>query len=218
MWRAGQLPVPAEQLPTGTIIIKEIKTPAHAAGLYARVSRSDQRKDLEAQLSRLVVYANNPRLTIVQAVSEVGSGLNGRRPKLIKLLANPKIQTIVVEHRDRLMRFGAEYVEAALTAQERKLLVMESSKVNDDLVQDMIEVLTSFCARLYGFGGLLADSSGACSACSVASRNPGKHTCVSVSPDAVCYLNSAWCDPARQSFPTTVWETLWHKMPHLRNG
>jgi putative resolvase len=150
MWRAGQLPVPAEQLPTGTIIVKEIKTPAHAVGLYARVSSSDQRKDLEAQLGRLVVYADNHRLTIVQAVSEVGSGLNGRRPKLIKLLANPKIQTIVVEHRERLMRFGAEYVEAALTAQERKLLVMESSEVNDDLVQDMIEVLTSFCARLYG--------------------------------------------------------------------
>src|ERR1700756_5129187 len=67
-------------------------------------------------------------------------------------------------------------------------------------------------------GGLPADPSGACSACSVASRNAGKHTCVSVSPDAVCYLNSAWCDPARQSFPTTVRETLWHKMPHLRNG
>src|ERR1700756_5714632 len=71
-------------------------------------------------------------------------------PQAHKTLANPKIQTIVVEHRERLMRFGAEYVEAALTAQERKLLVMESSEVNDDLVQDMIEVLTSFCARLYG--------------------------------------------------------------------
>src|SRR6202007_1480771 len=150
MWRAGQLPVPPEQLPTRTIIVKEIKTPANAVGLYARVSRSDQKKDLEAQLGRLVVYADSHRLTIVHAVSEVGSGLNGRRPKLIKLLANPKIQTIVVEHRDRLMRFGAEYVEAALTAQERKLLVMESSEVNDDLVQDMIEVLTSFCARLSG--------------------------------------------------------------------
>src|ERR1700747_2604527 len=150
MWRAGELPVPAEQLPTGTIIVKEIKTPAHAVGLYARVSRSDQKKDLEAQLGRLVIYANNHRLTIVQAVSEVGSGLNGRRPKLIKLLANPKIQTIVVEHRDRLMPCDAESVAASLTAQERKLLVMESSEVNDDLVQDMIEVLTSFCARLYG--------------------------------------------------------------------
>src|ERR1700752_1654045 len=109
-----------------------------------------QKKDLEAQLGRLVIYADNHRLTIVQAVSEVGSGLNGRRPKLIKLLANPKIQTIVVETRERLMRFGAEYVEAALTAQERKLLVMESSEVNDALVKDMIEVLTSFCAPLYG--------------------------------------------------------------------
>src|ERR1700739_4867615 len=98
MWRAGQLPVPAEQLPIGTIIVKEIKTPAHAVGLYARVSSSDKRKDLEVQLGPLVVYADNHRLTIVQAVSEVGSGLNGRRPKLIKLLANTHIQTIMVQH------------------------------------------------------------------------------------------------------------------------
>jgi len=142
--------VPAEQLPTAPSSSKEIKAPAHAVGLYARVSSSDQRKDLEAQLGRLVVYAHNHRMTVVEAVCEVGSGLNGRRPKLLKLLANPEIQTIVVEHRDRLMRFGAEYVEAALAAQGRKLMVMESSEVKDDLVQDMIEVLTSFCARLYG--------------------------------------------------------------------
>ena len=76
MWKAGPLPVPAEQLPTGTIIVKEIKASAHAVGLYARVSSSEQRKDLEAQLGRLVVYAHNQRATIVEAVSEVGSGLN----------------------------------------------------------------------------------------------------------------------------------------------
>lgn len=150
MWKAGQLPVPAEQLPTGTIIVKEVKTPADAVGLYARVSSSDQRNDVEAQLGRLVSYAHNHRLTVVQAVSEVGSGLNGHRPKLIQLLANPKVQAIVVEHGDRLMRLGAEYVEAALSAQGRKLMVMESSEVKDDLVQDRIAVLTSFCARLYG--------------------------------------------------------------------
>ena len=113
MWKAGPWPVPAERLPTGTIMVKEIKAPAHAVGLYARVSSSEQRKDLEAQLGRLVVYAHNHRLTIVEAVSEVGCGWNGRRPKLLKLLANPEIQTIVVEHRDRLMGFGAEYVEAS---------------------------------------------------------------------------------------------------------
>jgi putative resolvase len=60
------------------------------------------------------------------------------------------MQTIVVEHRDRFMRFGAEYVEATLAAQGRELMVMESSEVKDDLVQDRIEVLTSFCARFYG--------------------------------------------------------------------
>ena len=53
-------------------------------------------------------------------------------------------------HRDRFLRFGTEYVEAALSAQGRKLMVVESSERKDDLVRDMIEVLTSFCARLYG--------------------------------------------------------------------
>jgi predicted site-specific integrase-resolvase len=83
-------------------------------------------------------------------VGEVGSGLNGHRPKLLKLLADPRVKTIVVEHRDRLMRFGFEYVEAALRAQGRRIAVVDSGEVKDDLVQDMIEVLTSFCARLYG--------------------------------------------------------------------
>ena len=65
MWKAGPLPVPAEQLPTGTIIVKEIKAPAHAVGLYARVSSWEQRKDLEAQLGRLVVFSHNHRVTMV---------------------------------------------------------------------------------------------------------------------------------------------------------
>lgn len=87
---------------------------------------------------------------ISKVVAETGSGLNGHRPKLMKLLADPSIQAIIVEHRDRLMRFGAEYVEAALAAHGRKLIVLDPTEVQDDLVQDMIEVLTSFCARLYG--------------------------------------------------------------------
>ena len=62
----------------------------------------------------------------------------------------PKIQAIAAEHRERCRRFGTEYVEAALSAPGRKLMVVESSERKDDLVRDMIEVLTSFCARLYG--------------------------------------------------------------------
>src|ERR1700756_4225434 len=75
MWRAGQLPVPAEPLPTGTIIVKEIKTPAHAVALYARVSSSDQRKDWEAQLGRL--GRNRPRIRLAQWSSDDFESVQG---------------------------------------------------------------------------------------------------------------------------------------------
>jgi putative resolvase len=68
----------------------------------------------------------------------------------MKLLADPSIKTIVVEHRVRLMRFGVKYVECSLQAQGRCLIMVDQGEVKDDLVQDMIEVPTSFCARLYG--------------------------------------------------------------------
>jgi putative resolvase len=59
----------------------------------------------------------------------------------------------VVEHRDRFGRFGSEYLEAALAASGRRLIVVDSGEMNNDLVQDMISILTSFCARLYGRRG-----------------------------------------------------------------
>lgn len=58
--------------------------------------------------------------------------------------------TIVVEHRDRFARFGAEYVEAALSAPGRRLLVVDPAEVDDDLVLDVTEILTSLCTRLFG--------------------------------------------------------------------
>jgi predicted site-specific integrase-resolvase len=151
MWRDGKLPVPAEQLPTGTVIVHPpAAAPADTVALCARVSSGDQRGDLERQLGRLADYASRERMTLVHAVSEVGSGLNGHRPKIMRLLADPAVRTIVVEHRDRLARFGSEYIEAALRAGGRRLAVVDDSEMRDDLVQDMIAVLTSFCARLYG--------------------------------------------------------------------
>jgi len=62
----------------------------------------------------------------------------------MKLPADPKYTTIIVEHCDRLMRFGAEHVGSALTAQGRKLVGIDPSELNNDLVEDMIAVLTSF--------------------------------------------------------------------------
>ncbi|MCW3820886.1 IS607 family transposase, partial [Micromonospora sp. DR5-3] len=78
------------------------------------------------------------------------SALNGQGKKFLALLRDPAVTTIVVEHRDSFARFGAEYVEAALAAQGRKLLVVDPAGVDDDLVRDVTEILTSLCARLYG--------------------------------------------------------------------
>ena len=111
---------------------------------------ADQKTDLERQLARLVEYATAQAMPVVQSVTEIGSGLNGHRPCLMKLLRAPAVTTIVVEHPGRLVRFGAEYIEAALAATGRRIVVVDEAEMKDDLVQDMIDVLVSFCARLYG--------------------------------------------------------------------
>jgi putative resolvase len=76
--------------------------------------------------------------------------MNGCRAKARRLLADAKVTTVVVEHQDRLGRMNVELVEAALSATGRRLVVLDDGEVEDDLVRDMVEVLTSFCARLYG--------------------------------------------------------------------
>ncbi|OKH82971.1 hypothetical protein EB75_10690 [Mycobacterium sp. ST-F2] len=68
-------------------------------------------------------------------------------------MSDPCASVVVVEHRDRLARFGVEHLEAALSAQGRRIVVPDTGKTGDDLVRDMIEVLTSMCARRYGRRG-----------------------------------------------------------------
>jgi len=151
MWHLGQLPIPAEQLPTGTVIVHP---PASATeggvALYARVSSNDQKHDLDRQIARLSEFAAKKQLRVVDVVKETGSGLNGHRRAMLRILRNPEISTVIVEHRDRLMRFGFEYVEASLAAQGRSLLVIEQDEMKDDIVRDLHEVIVSLCARLYG--------------------------------------------------------------------
>ncbi|HRD65402.1 MAG TPA: IS607 family transposase [Candidatus Competibacter sp.] len=151
MWKAGTLPVPAEQLATGTVIVHAIESTAAAGvALYARVSSSDQRGDLDRQVARLAEFAAQRDLHVAEVVKEVGSGPNDPRRGLMRPLKSPAVKTLVVEHRDRLMRFGFECIESALAAQGRTVLVMDPEEVKDDLVRDATEVLTSLCARPYG--------------------------------------------------------------------
>jgi putative resolvase len=87
---------------------------------------------------------------VVRVEAEVGSGMNGSRPKVGWLLAGPGVSVVVAGHRDRLGRMNTELAEAALAAHRRRLVVLDVSEVTGDLVRDMTGVLTSFCARLYG--------------------------------------------------------------------
>jgi len=151
MWKLGQLPIPVEQLPTGTVIVHPPLTAIEGgAALYARVSSADQKSDFDRQIARLSEFAASKQLRVVEVVKEVGSGLNGHRRAMLRILRNPAVSTIIVEHRDRLMRFGIEYVDAALSAQGRKLLVIDPEERKDDIVRDLHEVIVSLCARLYG--------------------------------------------------------------------
>ncbi|MGA3487376.1 IS607 family transposase [Micromonosporaceae bacterium DT55] len=153
-YESGTLPVPTYRLGrlimVGEPVTGAATTAAGQTVVYARVSSAEQRADLDRQVARVTVWATGQRLPVDRVVTEVGSALNGRRKKFLALLRDPAVSTIVVEHRDRFVRFGAEYVEAALAAQGRRLLVVDPAEVDDDLVRDVTEILTSLCARLYG--------------------------------------------------------------------
>ena len=152
-FHAGTLPVPAVRVNQRTILVSPDTAPAApsaALGLYARVSSHDQRGDLDRQVARLSEWAAKAGHPVVRVEAEVGSGVSGSRSKLRRMLADPLVTTVVVEHRDRLARMNAELVEAALSAHGRRLVVIDDAEMDDDLVQDMTEVLTRFCARLYG--------------------------------------------------------------------
>jgi putative resolvase len=89
--RQGKMPVPFEQTPTGTIRVKEPETASRTVALYARVSSADQKADLDRQIARLMAYASEQGWAVTRAVSEIGDGLNGHRPKLLRLLSDPKV-------------------------------------------------------------------------------------------------------------------------------
>jgi predicted site-specific integrase-resolvase len=147
---AGRLPVPAQKV-DGLILVGQEDRPAEeVVAVYARVSSADQKPDLDRQVARVTAWATGQGLTVGRVVTEVGSALNGKRPKFLSLLRDPSVSVIVTEHRDRFARFGVEYVEAALSAQDRRLVVMDRAEVDDDLVRDVTEILASLRARLYG--------------------------------------------------------------------
>lgn len=142
------------QAPSGTIIVQEEKPVSPGAQkvvLYARVSSTEHRTNLDRQAERLLAYASARGYQVSQVVKEIGSGVNDSRPKFLALLADSTISRILVEHKDRGTRFGFRYLETLLKTAGREIEVVNTAENDtEELIADLTSIIYSFCARLYG--------------------------------------------------------------------
>jgi len=137
----------AEGLP----VSKEVR-----AVIYARVSSPSQRGDLEGQIQYLTQYCSSRGYRVVDVLSDIASGLKADRKGLLKLLdyvINRQIDVVVVTYRDRLTRFGFEYLEYLFRqygVRVEAILGDEPKDSRQELVEDLIEIVNSFAGKLYG--------------------------------------------------------------------
>jgi putative resolvase len=138
-----------------TILVEEeTQVPPPEAGkvaVYARVSSAENKSNLDSQAERLIAYCTAKGYQVAKVVKEIGSGVTDSRPKLLALLEDQSLSLIVVEHKDRLTRFGFRYLETLLRGQGRAIeVVNEAENGTEDLLADLTSIIYSFCARLYG--------------------------------------------------------------------
>ncbi len=143
----------AKQFPTGTIIVEENQTSTTKNDnivIYARVSSPSRKNELQYQVNRCEEFCSARGMVIHKVYKEVASGMNDKRRELLRMLEeNPT--TIVVENKDRLTRFGFNYLETLLNKLGTKIIVINHVNEDEkDLIHDMISIVTSFCCRLYG--------------------------------------------------------------------
>ena len=135
----------------GWLIIEENEYKDDVVYIYARVSSSENKNNLEIQKDRLLNYCSAKGYKVSGVVCEIASGLNDKRPKLEKILMDKSINRIVVEHKDRLARFGLNYIEKLLLLDNRIIeYINPVMDEKEDIIQDFVSIITSFCSRLYG--------------------------------------------------------------------
>lgn len=140
----------------GNVLIKIYKNNKHNlnnVAIYSRVSNHSAKENLVRQNERLTDYSIRKGFNIIKSVSEIASGMNDNRPLLNKLLLDKDDSwgTLVIENKDRLTRFGFNYLKLFLEKEGKQLIVV--NQVNDnntDIVQDLISIIYSFSAKLYG--------------------------------------------------------------------
>jgi predicted site-specific integrase-resolvase len=142
----------AKKLESGAIVVKcedEQSNNKDYVVVYARVSSSENKNNLISQAERVSQFCNAKGWVVNQVVKECASGLNDKRPKLLKILKDKKATKLVVEHKDRLTRFGFNYIKSLFSSCEI-VVINESSNDKEDLMCDFISIVTSYCARIYG--------------------------------------------------------------------
>ena len=140
-------------MPTGTIIVEEERpsTLSNRVVIYARVSDHASKDNLERQAQGLIEYANARGYQIVAVVKEIGSGVNDKRRKLMEVLSRDDYDILLLEHKDRLTRFGFNYIQTLLGKLGKRIEVVRMSRDDkQELLQDFISIIYSFSARLYG--------------------------------------------------------------------
>ena len=140
-----------ERIIGGKEEVKEVR-----AVIYARVSSSDQKGDLERQIEYLTQYCTAKGYKVIDILSDIASGLKTNRRGLLKLfnyVVNKQVDIVVITYRDRLTRFGFEYLEYFFSQYGVKIEVVygeESKDAYQELVEDLIAIVTSFACKLYG--------------------------------------------------------------------
>jgi putative resolvase len=152
-WQTGQ--IKGYQLPSGTIVVTEgeerQESRTEQIAIYARVSSHEHKANLERQAQRLADYCAAKGYQVSKVVKEIASGVNDNRPKFLALLGDQRITRIVVEHKDRATCFGFRYLETLLSGQGRTIEVVNLAENNrEDLLADLVSIIYSFAARLYG--------------------------------------------------------------------
>ena len=149
-YKEGKIPN-AYQTHSGTIIIPDEKIEhkqEYGVILYARTSSSQNKELLDNQIERLKNYATSRGYKIKQIVKEFGSGLNDERKQLSKILQDNQYDKIIVEHKDRLTRFGFNWIQ--LLTGNRIEVINEAKEKDEDIVKDLISIIHCFSTRIYG--------------------------------------------------------------------
>ena len=123
---------------------------------YARVSTNEQKEDLSRQIELLELFCAKNGFTY-EVISDSGSGMNYRKKGLKKLfdtLLNDKVERLVITHKDRLLRFGAELVFTICEIKGVEVIILnkgdETVGFEEELANDVLEIITVFSAKLYG--------------------------------------------------------------------